>query len=88
MPVSKTSRSPLGPTNRGYGAYLGRGVKLTTHFRLMPRLRMSEAVSLLPPSPPTCMACIGQTLVLRFAGGCKNPGHQVAVPAKFCTAKP
>jgi hypothetical protein len=50
------------------GAYSGRGVKLTTHFRLMPSLRMSGPIPLLPP---TSMACTEPTLLLRFARGAK-----------------
>lgn len=60
---------PIWSTRFFSWAYSGRSVKLTTHFCLMPRLEWS-CIS----APPTCMACTGPTLFLRFARGAKILG--------------
>jgi hypothetical protein len=49
---SKMSRLALGstqlPIQGSFHAVSGQGVKLTTHLHLVPKLRMSEAVTLVP----------------------------------------
>lgn len=91
MPSLKRPGRPRGPPtwDTGFlsGAYSGRGVKLTTHFRLMPRLRMSGTI---PLAPPACMACTGPTLLLRFARGAKilgtrSPGRLNSVRRSLTT---
>jgi hypothetical protein len=62
------------------GAYSGRGMKLTTHFRLTPRLTMSGVIPLLslPVRRVTWPA-----LLLRFARGAKILGTRSTFRLNF-----
>jgi hypothetical protein len=78
-PILGPTQPPIQKVSRGFlpggGGYSGRGVKLTTQHRMLPRLGMNGAV--LPLPLYALMVCTGTNLLLPFSDGssCRARNH-------------